>query len=64
MILTPDSVDFCQEAAGKSSFPAGKLRKMVGRWKQEYGDHIGWQDSRGYGRLWLELEESRHWILF
>jgi hypothetical protein len=62
MILAPDSVDFCQEPVGKSSFPTGKLRKMVERWKQEYGDHR-WQDCRGYNRLWLELGESRHWIL-
>jgi hypothetical protein len=34
MIPVPDYVDFRQELAGKSSFPAGKLRKMVGRWKQ------------------------------
>jgi len=23
--------------------------KMVGNWKQEYDDHIQWQDSCGYG---------------
>ncbi len=34
MIPAPDSMDFRQEPAGKSSFPTGKLRKRVGRWKQ------------------------------
>jgi hypothetical protein len=34
MIPVPDYVDFRQKLAGKSPLPAGKLRKMVGRWKQ------------------------------
>jgi hypothetical protein len=36
--------------------------KMVGRWKQEYGDYFRWRNSCGYGRFWLEAGESCHWI--
>jgi hypothetical protein len=34
LILASGSADFQQKPAGKSSFPAGKLWKMIERWKQ------------------------------
>jgi hypothetical protein len=39
-----------------------KLRKMIGRWKQKYGDHIRWWDSRGSSQNQPYPQESRHRI--
>jgi hypothetical protein len=53
---------FPEGTRGEVVVCGGKLRKMVERYKQEYGDYIRWRDSCGYGQFWLEPRESRHRI--